>query len=113
MLQADHRLRKDLDIKKVVSKGRYSYSAELTLKYLPNNTNVSRFAIVVSTKVDKRAVQRNRLKRRLREILRLNLQQIKPGWDILVITKQKALSLDYGQLQEALLSLIKKGRLNV
>ncbi len=113
MLQAEHRLRKDLDIKKVVNKGRYSYSGELTLKYLPNNLNVSRFAIVVSTKVDKRAVRRNLLKRRLREILRLNLQQIKPGWDILIITKQKALDLDYPQLQESLLSLINKGRLNV
>lgn len=94
-----------------MKKGKYIPSRELVLKFIPNNLQVSRFGIVVSTKVSKSAVQRNTLKRRIREILRLNLGMIAPGFDVAILTNQQALKLEYASLSALLMSLLKRGSL--
>lgn len=99
MLSAVHRLTKDQDFQKVMSKGRYAYSSLLTLKYLPNQRATSRIGFVVSTKIDKRAVVRNLLKRRCREIIRLGLGAIRPGYDIVLVPKKATVDLDYKNLE--------------
>ena len=66
----------------------------------------TRFAFVVSTRVDKRATARNRMKRLLSEAIRLHMGKIQPGWDVVVIVNDKRM-LDAGvyigqELQEVL-----------
>lgn len=68
-------------------------------------------AIVISTKVSKKATQRNRLKRQLREIIRHHLDQIKSGYDIVVSAKISALNQEYQQLEKNLLALLTKAKL--
>jgi ribonuclease P protein component len=58
---------------------------------------------VVSKRVAPKAVDRNRLRRRLREVLRRHPAH--PGWDILVIARGTAATAAFDQLREAVLDL--------
>ena len=80
----------------------------LVMKALPNNSSSSRFGLSVTKKVGK-AVQRNRLKRLLREIIRV--QSIKPGWDIVFIVRPVAVTADYHQLQKVAIRLLAQAQL--
>jgi ribonuclease P protein component len=111
MLPVANRLKKDEDFRQVASGGRYVYSPYFTLKYLPNKLEFSRFGFVISTKIDKRATVRNRLKRQIREVIRLKLAKIPAGYDIMLVPKKQALTLDYQQLDDALGSLFGQARM--
>ncbi len=78
------------------------------MKAMPNGSSVSRYGFSVTRKVGK-AVQRNRLKRLLREIMRL--QSLKPGWDIVFMARSVAADADYHQLEKAITRLLAQGQL--
>jgi len=80
----------------------------IVMKVLPNGLNLSRYGFSVTKKVGK-AVQRHRLKRLLREIMRLQL--MKPGWDIVFIVRREALTADYHQLERAMTRLLAQAQL--
>ena len=86
MLVKKHRLKKKKDFAKVYKKGKGFTQDFLFLKAITNGLEESRIGIVVSTKVAKKATERNLIKRRLREIVRRKLKEIKPGLDIVIIT---------------------------
>ena len=54
------------------------------------------------------AVQRNRVRRRLRDLLRGQLDAKGPGWDLLLIARPDAGSATYAELREALRSLLER-----
>lgn len=62
--------------------------ADFILKTSENNLVLSRFGFVVSKKIDKRAVVRNKAKRFFRSYIEENLEKIKPGRDFLFILKK-------------------------
>lgn len=68
----------------------------------------SRFGVVVGLKVHKKAVRRNLIKRRLREILRKHLLEISPGKDVMIMVNNKALDAEYAELEAQLLSCLTK-----
>ena len=51
---------------------------------------------------------RNRVRRRLREVYRLNEGQFSPGWDIVVVARSRCISADFQKLTAAYLSLAEK-----
>lgn len=69
MIPKPHRLHKTKEIEKVFRGGRGFFGTYFLVKTAKPMTQISRFTVVVSTKVDKRAVRRNRMKRVLRAIL--------------------------------------------
>ncbi len=111
MLPKKYRLIKDKDFARVARYGQKAYSRELNLKWIKNNQSCSRFGIIVSLKVDKKAVIRNKIKRRLRAILREKISFLVPGWDVIVITKDRIKELDYSQLQNMFLEILNKNNL--
>lgn len=72
-----------------------------------NRTDTNRVGITVSKKLGG-AVVRNRIKRRLREVYRLNEALFQPGWDIVVVARSRAATAAFDQLTQGYLSLAKK-----
>lgn len=72
-----------------------------------NRTQNNRVGITVSKKLGKAHV-RNRVRRRLREIYRLNEDRFQPGWDIVVVARTRSVEADFGKLTNAYLCLAKK-----
>ena len=80
----------------------------MVIKVLPNGLNLSRYGFSLTKKVGK-AVQRNRLKRLLKEIVRA--QPVESGWDIVFIVRPEAVTADYHQLEGTAAKLLTKARL--
>ena len=72
-----------------------------------NRTATNRVGVTVGKKLG-HAVVRNRVRRRLREIYRLNEDKFAPGWDIVVVARSRCISEDFGKLTSAYLSLAEK-----
>lgn len=65
-----------------------------------NGMKISRLGLTVSTKLGK-AVVRNRMRRRLREVYRLHEEQLLAGFDIVVVARTAAVDADFAKLQSA------------
>lgn len=108
MLDKVNRLKKKNDFEEVFKKGKSFKSSFLILKAAPNKLKESRFGLVVSQKVSKKAVVRNKVRRRLSESIKSMVKDIKEGKDIVLIAlpgiKDKSLS----EIREILESVIKK-----
>ena len=76
----------------------------------PNRADMNRIGFTVSKKLG-HAVVRNRTRRRLREIYRLNEALFTPGWDIVAVARTRAVDADFGKLTAAFLSLARKSGL--
>ena len=79
----------------------------LVLYARKNRTSTNRVGITVSKKLG-HAVVRNRVRRRLREIYRLNEEKFQPGWDIVIVARTKAVHADFQKLTGAYLHLADK-----
>jgi ribonuclease P protein component len=88
MLPFNNRLVKKRDFAKVQKLGRFFNSNQISLKFLENGLSEARIGIIVGKKFSSRAVERNSLKRRLREIARQKIGQIRKGWDIVIMAKE-------------------------
>ena len=114
MLSRAHRLRGDAVFKHLMRVGRPFFGQSITFRIAPqgdDRSQPSRFAFVVSTKVSKKAVERNLLRRRLREIIRKVLPRIKSGLDIMISTRPQACKLSFQELEQEVHALLTKSRL--
>jgi ribonuclease P protein component len=107
-----YRLRSNRQFQDVRRKGKSTGNHLLVLCYLPNNLEYSRFGISVSKRVGN-AVTRNLVKRRLREALRIRIDTIQPGWDLVFIARNPIRHADYHQMDDACARLIRRAQLFV
>lgn len=70
--------------------------------FAKNNVSVSRFAVIVSNKIDKRATVRNRIKRIVRESLRHLTSRIAPATDCVVLVRSNISGKKQGDVEELL-----------
>ncbi|TSC95016.1 MAG: ribonuclease P protein component [Parcubacteria group bacterium Licking1014_1] len=108
MIGTKNRLRKKRDFEAVFKKGRSFKESFLILRTAKNNLEPSRFGFIVSQKVSKKAVVRNKIKRRLREAVMSNIKNIKKGIDIVLIALPGIESKTYSETKEILSGLFKK-----
>ncbi|MDA2936553.1 ribonuclease P protein component [Patescibacteria group bacterium AH-259-L05] len=111
MLKKRYRLTKNKDFAHVAKQGQVVYGEILSIKWIKNNLDYSRFGIVVSLKIDKRATRRNRIKRILRAIIREYIDRFIPGFDYLILTTPKIKELTYKQIEQKFLGLARKNHL--
>lgn len=89
MFKRNNRLSKDRDIQKAIKSGRVFFNPNLNLKFLPQVSKSSKFTVVVGTKVAKKAVTRNRIKRISREEIKKHINTL-PSGDYIVFVKPSA-----------------------
>ena len=111
-----NRLKNRHDFQTLFREGNRLKSSHLTLRALrlqtPSGiiTGATRIGISISTKVSKRAVIRNRIKRQIRAAFRSLLPQIAPGWSLVVVVQPEAVlsKCDYQQFLQELKQLLAK-----
>jgi ribonuclease P protein component len=109
MLPREHRLRSNQEFQRVYRVGR-SWAHPLAALHVMPQAEGQRFGISASKKVGK-AVLRNLVRRRIREILRAALPELKPGFDAIVVVRTGAAEVDFAALSAALAELIRRARL--
>jgi ribonuclease P protein component len=107
-MKREERLTKPEQFTSVYKEGNTQVDRILVLKAKPNQLKFSRYGISVSKHIGK-AVVRNRVKRVLREILRLTL--ISPGWDIILIARSPSAGGDYQELNKSVLKLLSRAHI--
>ncbi|MDD4358411.1 MAG: ribonuclease P protein component [Candidatus Pacebacteria bacterium] len=108
MLKKENRLTKKKDFDRVYKKGRGIRSDSLFLKILENDKEKTRIGIVISKKVSKKAVERNKIKRRIREIVRK--MDFCKGFDIIVVAYPNAKEKDFEGIKQEIIYLFKKAK---
>ena len=83
-------------------KGRSSVNSYLVLYVRPNRRGCNRLGVTASTKLGK-AVVRNRVKRRLREVWRLNDAHLKQGYDMILVARGRSVRGDFREIEKAYL----------
>ncbi|MDD7305440.1 MAG: ribonuclease P protein component [Peptoniphilaceae bacterium] len=93
-------LRKNTDFERVYKKSKAFYNRDFTILIKNNGLDHPRFGFSISKKVGK-ANRRNKLKRRLREIIRHNYNNIN-NVDIIIIPKRHTVDYTYDQLKSSI-----------
>jgi len=100
-------LKKNREFKQVYSYGKSIASSYLVLYWYPNDGAKNRYGFSISKKIGK-AVVRNKLKRRLKEIIRHKENKVKTGYDIIIIARKHVNRLEFQRLRKDLIKLYKK-----
>ena len=100
-------VKENYEFRRIYAKGRSGVSPYLVVYVRPNRRGRNRLGVTVSTKLG-HAVVRNRTRRRLREIYRLNEHRFARGYDIVVVARSAAVDADFAVLERAYLNLAKK-----
>ena len=90
--------------RRLYRKGSSAANSYLVLYCRRNGSQSNRLGLTVSAKLA-HAVQRNRLRRQLREIYRLHETQFARGYDLVIVARSRAIGADYAALERACLSL--------
>ncbi len=111
MLPKENRLVQKPDFERVKEKGEKFQSNLFGLLVYPTGKEQSRFGFVISTKLSKKAVRRNRAKRLLREQIKRLLSFIRPGFDIVFLGKKPLIEANLSKIEKETNRLFKKARL--
>jgi len=104
------RLRDRVRFQQVREEGRSWVHPLLVLYALPNELPYSRFGFTASRHVGK-AVARNRARRLMREAVRLSLQHIETGWDLVFIARATITEADFREVEAACAALLRRAGL--
>ena len=92
-------LKKNKELEKVLKKGKRVNSSFLYIKFLKNNLSHPRFGVIVSTKVSKKATERNLVTRRVKEALKTVAKDRDSSFDIVVVTIPDILKKSYQEIK--------------
>lgn len=96
----NHRLRKNEDFQSVFKKGKNFWNRQFTLIIKKNKLSESRIGFTITKKYGT-AVERNKLKRRLREIIRNNNYLLIKNHDMILIPKASTKNMTYAELESS------------
>ena len=95
------------EFRRLYNKGKTASSPFLAVYCRKNRMNISRLGLTTGVKLGK-AVRRNRVRRRLREIYRTNEHRLLPGWDIVIVARVRSVYTRYDELERSFLTLARK-----
>ena len=100
-------LKENYEFRRMYRKGASAVSSSMVFYCRKNNLGHNRLGITVSVKVGK-AVVRNRARRRLREVYRLNNSSLKQGWDIVLVGRSRTATMPWKEFDSSFRRLAKK-----
>lgn len=111
-MQRENRLTRREDFNKVYRHGKSSANHQFVVYVLNRHTAASseesfRLGISVSKKIGN-AVVRNRLRRMIKEIVRLNGDKVAPRKDFILIVRKPAAEMEYDEMQKSILHVLKR-----
>ena len=111
MLNKRYRFHSRGGVRYVYQKGKTVRTAKMSLVFAENTRGFTRMAVVVSKKVEKTAVGRNLIRRRVYEALRLNLQYIPKKRDyIFVVFSKDVMRMPFDELEATLGKLVEESK---
>lgn len=108
-MQRGLRLTGNKQFTRIRGQGKSAANRFLVIRYLRNGLDHSRFGFMVSKRIGN-AVIRNKVKRRLREAVRLT--PVKAGWDAVFIARRGTESAGYHELKQAAGNLLRRVHLD-
>ncbi len=111
MLAKQLRLTKQKDYDRVWQDGVASFTKMLGVKAVKTASLTSRVGVVVGVKVSKKAVVRNRIKRRIRAVIEDQKPVMKAGFDIVVVALPSIVDMESGDIKKAVLSCLQRLKL--
>ena len=100
-------LKENYEFRRVYQRGASAVSGSMVVYCRKNRLGRSRLGITASTKIGN-AVTRNRARRRLREVYRLNRDRLKTGWDLILVARGRTASDSWRELNDAFLRACRK-----
>ena len=100
-------LKKNHEFRRLYSNGKSAASKYIVIYTRKNYKHTNRLGITVSTKIGG-AVQRNRIRRRLKEIYRINEQFLQVGYDIVIVARISARCAEWTNLKSSVVHLLTK-----
>ena len=114
MLPTINRIKKKKDFELIFKNSKSFKNSLFILRVAENNLGLNRFGFVVSQKVSKKAVVRNRIRRRLAEIIKGEIKNIKSGIDLVFIVLAGADKKDFSEVKSSVSNaLAKLGLINI
>lgn len=108
MIKKEKRLRKKKDIENVFKNGKSFYCEMLGTKILKNNLGFNRYCVIISANISKKAVERNKIRRRIKAVILKEEPLLKKGFDCLVIAKKEILPANFCLITDNIKSIFKK-----
>lgn len=108
MLPKSNRLKKKKDIEKVFRGGKTAREGFIIFKFIENNLKKSRFCFVVSQKISKKAVLRNKIRRWMSEIVRRKIKELNKEIDAIFVALPGIENKNFGEVKRTVESLLKK-----
>lgn len=109
-MERKYRLRLNADFKRVRRRGKSWANHLMVLCALPNELEHSRFGFAASKRIGK-AVVRNRVRRRMREAVRLRRAFIADGWDVVFIARSATGRASYAEIVQGVENLLRRAEL--
>ena len=104
-MRAEVTVKENYEFRRIYRKGKSAVLPSMVVYCQRNRAGRSRLGITVSTKLGK-AVVRNKVRRRLREIYRLNRDRMLPGYDVIVVARVRAAHTTYQKLEASFLKAL-------
>lgn len=113
MLSSRYRFHGRGSLRYLLKNGRTARNRLLAVRFINNpHRKNSRVAVVVGKKVSKSAVKRNRIRRRVFEVIRTNWDQLEPGYDVsIAIFSAETQLMQYAALEREILNTLKKAKM--
>ncbi len=109
-MKKKYKLRKNSEFQKVYKKGKNYWNKLIVMYVMKNGKDLTRVGFSLTKKYGN-SVERNKIKRQMKEIYRLNSDKIVEGYDLIFIPKLTTKNVTYSDIENAMCGLLKRAHL--
>ena len=106
-MKRENTLKKNHEFRRMYQKGTSAVCGSMVVYCRKNRLDHNRLGITASVKLG-HAVVRNRARRRLREVYRLNAHRLYAGWDIILVARGRTATVSWKELNDSFLKMCRK-----